>query len=195
MQGNFLAEPTAKEHARKIAVSKRIILIGCCGQKEYRSNPKRGGRVYPDELYVSPLFKKRVAYAERHDYPWYVISAGMGLWCSRLERNPRQFDREFDDEVKPYDKTVKDFDSAHRAAWSLGIASQLIDELWEPWETNEADVWIQPKDMTIEIHAGGDYAEPLASILRLVGVNVELPCKGLSIGKQLALYGQLATVA
>jgi hypothetical protein len=47
-----------------------------------------------------------------------------------------------------------------------------------------------PSDLTVELHAGADYCEPLAKMLELVGITVKLPVRGLSIGKQLQFYSE-----
>lgn len=159
----------------------RIVLIGCSKTKhKITPDPKRGGRVSPCELYSGQLFSKRVAYAESRKLPWMVLSAEYGVWRPDIEH-------------KPYDNCLADFSPAERAAWHISVAHRLIEELWEPWEMDEGPV-LSPDQLTLEIHAGNDYAHPLAELLRTVGINVELPCEGLGIGEQLALYtsGKLA---
>lgn len=157
----------------------RIVLIGCSKLKHAQQlDPKRRGRetpVTPQELYAGSLFKKTVAYAERHSLPWLVLSAEYGVWGSTDQR-------------KPYDKSFDDLDPAERAIWPVSVAYTLLHQLWEPWETNEAAEVLRPAQLTFEIHAGADYVHPLAEILRSVGVKVEVPYEGLAIGKRLAAY-------
>ena len=62
----------------------------------------------------------------------------------------------------------------------------MLHELWEPFEQGKADGPLKPADFTVVIQAGRDYYTPLDKILTAAGVNVEIPCKGMGIGKQLA---------
>lgn len=154
----------------------RFILIGCSKTKpDAPYDKKRGGRLYPQEMYGGPLFPKRVAYAERVGVPWRVLSAKYGVW------NPTQ-------DMKPYDETLAEMNQADRSMWALRAASSLINELWEPWEADQTQPVYKPSQLTVEIHAGEAYSQPLAQILEVMGVNVELPCKGLGIGLQIQLY-------
>ena len=163
----------------------RIVLIGCSKTKKpYRRDASRGGRLTPAELYSGSLFVKRVQYAERSELPWMVLSAQFGLWRSNQELSPVMGTCS---EV-PYDVTMDDLSPADRAAWATSVAHKLVEELWEPFNRNETACPLDPGELTVEIHAGADYWHPLAEILRSVGVNVELPCEGLGIGEQLALY-------
>lgn len=151
------------------------MLIGCSKTKQpYKSDPKRGGRLTPTELYAGQLFRKRVEYAESRGIPWAVLSARYGLWRPNTE-------------MKPYDQCFKSLSPADKAAWHVGVAGRVIEELWEPFNTNTGSV-LSPKDLIVEIHAGKDYASPLGEILQLLGVIVVCPCEGLGIGEQLAIY-------
>ncbi|MCC9603544.1 hypothetical protein LOC67_23590 [Stieleria sp. JC731] len=166
-------------------MNRRIVLIGCSKTKlPYKPERRRGGRLYPTELYGGDLFPKRVAYAESRNLPWMVLSAEYGVW------NPNQ-------ERKPYDTAFSDLSPADRADWHARVAYHVIQELFEPFEVGEANRPLTPSELTVEIHAGRDYAEPLATILTALGINVELPCKGLAIGQQKKLYasGSLSPAA
>jgi hypothetical protein len=134
-------------------------------------------------MYAGQLFKKRVEYAERQGFPWRVLSAQHGAWRPHEER-------------KPYDETLQEKSPADFAIWHAAVAYNLLHELWEPYDNGKSEGPYRPNEMTVEIHAGKLYSRPLADILRSLGVNVELPCEGLGIGEQLALYttGRLATV-
>lgn len=94
--------------------------------------------------------------------------------------------------LKPYDMTLDEMNPAELVAWHVGVAKQIVENLWEPYNQKQADGPIHPRNLTIEIHAGADYCNPLAAILRAVGITVELPCEGLGIGEQLAVYTQKA---
>ena len=164
--------------------SLRLVLIGCSKTKlPYTPTRKRGGRLHPQEMYGGQLFPKRVAYAESRGLPWGVLSAEYGLWRGSDER-------------QPYEAKMSDLSPAEFAIWHAKVAYDVIHELWEPWENELSSRVYKPQELTVEIHAGKAYAHPLSTILRSLGVVVELPCEGLGIGQQLQLYtsGALATV-
>jgi hypothetical protein len=172
----------------------RLILIGCSKTKlPYCRDSKRGGRVLPVELYGGDLFKKRVAYAEREGASWAVLSAAFGLWESHVTKNPTMNASE---PGEVYDLTISNMTAAERAAWHVSVASSIVDLLWESWESGQSPNPMLPSELRVEIHAGRDYAHPLATILRELGIAVETPCKGLGIGQQLAMYtsGSLSAV-
>ena len=164
----------------------RVALIGCCKEKRYIPERRRGGRVLPAELYQSQLFRKRVAYAERNDIPWAVLSAEFGLWRSDFEIKPTTIESE----GKAYDTTMASLLPAEKAIWPAAVAYKVLHLLWdhENITVDREDEGITPDELHVEIHAGKDYAHPLAEILESVGVNVSLPCKGLGIGEQLKHY-------
>jgi len=156
----------------------RLMLIDCTKNKhDIGYDVKTGGRVVPQQLYNSPLFSKRLDYAEAKGYRWAVLSARYGVWFPRIE-------------MKPYDQTFAEMEAAEIAAWHIGCAQRLMEELWEPFHAKKHDGPIKPSELTIEIHAGADYCHPLTEILTAVGIKVELPLKGLGIGEQLAWYGK-----
>lgn len=164
-----------------------LILIGCSKTKKpYTRDPKRGGRVTPVEFYNSQLFRARVAYAEQHAKPWAVLSAAFGLWFPDIEVNPCRGS----DDAKPYDYSLTDLPAAERAVWHAHVAYRVLHELWEPYELGEAEKPLEPRELTVEIHAGRAYAHPLAEILRSLGANVLCPVHSLEIGRQLQWYAQ-----
>ena len=154
----------------------RLMLIGCSKTKNVCEYDSRvGGRVVPEQLYGSQLFTKRVEYAKAKGLRWAVLSAKYRVWYPHIG-------------LKPYDQTFADMEPAVIAAWHVGVAQRLMEEMWEPFHAKEHDGPIKPSELTIEIHAGADYCHPLTEILTSVGINVELPLKGLGIGEQLAWY-------
>lgn len=155
---------------------RRLMLIGCSKTKKPHSpDPRRGGKQTPEEMYGGALFAKQVAYANHAGILWRVLSAEYGMWQPDSQR-------------KPYDATMSEKSKADFAVWHVSVAHSVLHELWEPWESDASQPVLQPKELVVEIHAGRDYAHPLAEILRAVGVRVELPCEGLGIGDRLALY-------
>ena len=160
----------------------RLMLIGCTKGKQDRPyNNLTGGRVVPEQLYQSPLFSKRLDYAEAKGLRWAVLSAKYGVWFPNIA-------------LKPYDKTFAEMHAAEIAAWHVGVAMRLSEELWEPFNLKESNDALKPSELTIEIHAGADYCHPLSEILQAIGIKVELPLKGLGIGEQLAWYGKQVAV-
>ena len=165
-----LFEKPVREH--------HLMLIGCSKSKnDVGYNSMTGGRVVPQQLYNSQLFNKRVDYAEQNGLRWAVLSANYGVWFPRIE-------------MKPYDQTFAEMEPADIAAWHIGVAQRLIEELWEQYNQGQSVRPIKPCELTIEIHAGADYCHPLTEILQAVGIKVQLPLKGLGIGEQLAWYSR-----
>jgi hypothetical protein len=160
----------------------RLILIGCSKTKKTVDfDPRTGGRVIPEQLYGSQLFTKRVDHAKARGMRWAVLSARYGVWFPHIG-------------LKAYDQTFADMEAAEIAAWHVGVAQRLMEELWESYNLGRAVSSIKPSELTVEIHAGADYCHPLAEILRAVGIAVELPLAGLGIGEQLAWYCQAKPV-
>jgi hypothetical protein len=112
---------------------------------------------------------------------WAVLSARYGVWFPHIG-------------LKAYDQTFADMEAAEIAAWHVGVAQRLMEELWESYNLGRSVSSIKPSELTVEIHAGADYCHPLAEILQAVGIVVELPLAGLGIGEQLAWYCQAKPV-
>lgn len=140
-----------------------IALIGCSSLKS------EGSGIRARNLYQSSLFKKRVAHVERRELPWYVISAHYGLLKPEVQ-------------INDYDKALTSLDEIETAEWHLGVASQLMGELH--YEFGDPPL----KSVTIELHAGADYCEPLGAILSLLGMTIVKPVAKLPIGRQLQFY-------
>lgn len=154
----------------------RLMLIGCSKTKKAIDfDPRTGGRVIPEQLYGSQLFTKRVDYAKARGLRWAVLSARYGVWFPHIG-------------LKAYDQTFADMEAADIAAWHVGVAQRLMEELWESYNLGRSVSPIRPSELLVEIHAGAEYCHPLAEILKAVGIAVELPLAGLGIGEQLAWY-------
>lgn len=169
----------------------RLILIGCSKAKEYKPESRRGGRVFPRELYSSQLFRARVEYAESIKCEWAVLSARFGLWHSSRELVPCNIGGS----GRVYDTTFDDLNRAERAEWHTSVAHKVVEQLFEPFEVGTSRQPLNPNQLTVEIHAGRSYCQPLAEILKLTGINVQLPCEGLGIGQQLQLYSRRKSIA
>ena len=88
-----------------------FVLISC-------SKSKLNGRAPARELYTGTLFKKAVAWAARHGYEWFVISALHGLLTP-------------DQTIAPYDYSLKQRrGSRERESWAyLAISAHLTKHI------------------------------------------------------------------
>jgi DGQHR domain-containing protein len=112
------------------------------------------------ELYCSPLFRMASRYCSLTCDAWFVLSARHGL----LE--PGRL-------VEPYDVALSDMPSRQRRQWAERVVGQLRQRgLLAPGHR-------------FLLHAGADYAEPLAGL-----IDAEQPLRGLGIGRRLAWYGR-----
>ena len=136
----------------------RVGLISCSKAKLAHAAPAR-------ELYSpSALFRGARCHVQRTCDRWFILSAKHHLV------RPEQ-------ELEPYDQTLKEVSSAERRRWSAQVLSQLDEEL--------GDV----RGTTLEVHAGAAYLNfGLAERLHDRGATVEDPVAGLSMGKRLRFY-------
>lgn len=129
----------------------RITLIACCSEKHaVVRSPAR-------LVYASDLFKKSLAWAERFGGTPYVLSAKHGLIG-------------LDEEIAPYDMTLRDLNKAGRIKW----AQKTFHALQKA---------IQPGD-EVFVLAGRLYREHLIEPLTSFGCVVSVPMQGLGIGQQ-----------
>ncbi len=137
----------------------RLILVGCVAEKRPVPSPAK-------DLYVSPLWQKRRAYAESTGMPWAILSAEHGLVLS-------------DQVIEPYDRSLRDESPAYRRAWSEQTARAVVDLCRRLGVT------------TVEAHAGAAYLEHgLIGGLNTAGIRVLWPVRGVRIGEQLAWYDE-----
>ena len=146
--------------------AKRFMFIGCSKTKCERTRFFRT----PEQLYQGDLFKRRVAAARRLHLPWFALSAKYGIW------HP-------DTRLRWYDQTFDDLCKLDRAAWAPGVVTQFLSSF--------DDEAIDPASITVELHAGADYVNPLFTMLQLAGFKVDCPSHGLGIGQQRAYYDRL----
>ena len=128
---------------------KRIVLISCVKTK--LNHPAKA-----EDLYISDLFVKNLAYAKKlkPDHI-FILSAKYGL----LQLNDR---------IAPYEKTLNQMPVHERRAW----ASEVISEL-RKYTNLDQDEFI--------ILAGDKYREFLLPYMRIFNI----PFEGLSFGNQL----------
>ena len=138
---------------------KKLILVGCVKSK--RRTPSAA-----KDLYESPLWRSRRAYAERSGVDWYILSARHGLL------DPEKM-------TAPYNLALNDLSASERRAWS----KRVLDELSAKVPTF--------RGVIIEIHAGKAYAAfGLEDGLRKAGAQVRRPLAHVpGIGTQIAWYG------
>lgn len=156
----------------------RIIIVGCVAQKCDRPMPAR-------DLYCSPLWKKRRAYAEASGHTWGIMSARWGI--VEPER-----------ELDPYDYTIADVtrqpasDHPHWFELKLLVGLARLDRdallvMGPRFKT------FRPDGFVVELHAGAPYVKKLREALSWKGhhqVEVETPLEGLQIGEQLRWYAE-----
>lgn len=133
-------------------------MLGCVKLKCNEPAPAR-------ELYTSPLWNKRRAYAEASGTSWLILSAKHGVL------DP-------DELVAPYDLALAELGPAARRIWGQRAVEELerrLDGL---------------ADMILEVHAGALYRRAIEPGIVTAGGRLETPLQGLSQGKQLAWYGQ-----
>lgn len=151
-----LAKPTVKGGTSGDVETSGVVLIGCVKTKRNRPAPAR-------ELFASPLFARRLAYAESVRLPWFILSAKHALV-------------EPDELLAPYDVYLAEQSSAYRTAWGAWVVERLT-------------AVVGPLDgRTVEVHAGAAYLEPLKSPLARYAARVRAPLSGLGVGEQLAWY-------
>jgi hypothetical protein len=141
-------------------MARTVILLGCVQSKLDEPAPAA-------DLFISPLFRARRAYAEHSRRRWFVLSSRYGLVRP-------------DQEVAPYDLPMARRPVGERRDWAEQVTGQLAAELGSLRRT------------TFEIHAGSAYVEPLEAELTARGATVSAPLRGLGLGKSLAWYTSAA---
>jgi len=137
----------------------RVILLGCVKLKRASRAPAR-------DLYISPLWCGRRAYAEACGVPWLILSAEHGLV------DPEQ-------PLDPYDQALAQLPAAARRAWGAGagVVAELVDRYG-------------PLDgITFEVHAGEAYRAAIERGIGDAGGQLDVPLRGLPLGGQLSWYG------
>ena len=135
-----------------------IVLVGCV-------KTKRAARTAAKDLYRSPLWRCRRAYAASLGVPWYILSALHGL----LDPDRR---------IDPYELALTDLRAKARQAWSARVLAELRRRV------------PSMRDRLIEIHAGATYINHgLEKGLSDAGAAVHRPLAGIGgIGSQQAWY-------
>jgi len=144
----------------------RVVLLGCVKTKADTPRPAH-------QLYISPLWKARWAYAQRvAPKRTLILSAGFDLV------HP-------DDTLPPYERTLKGERQRERHAWASRVASSFRLYGFGP-----------PERLVVEVHAGTEYRDPFVWLLRGYGMTVEEPLAGIvGVGPQIAWYNAQAAAA
>ena len=132
------------------------LLIGCVKTKANTARPAR-------ELYTSPLFARRRAFAEGAGVPWFILSSQWGLVA------PEQV-------IAPYDMYLGDQPGSYRQAWGEFVIEQLA--LRTPLT----------RGTSVEVHAGRVYIDAIRGPLSQRGVRLVNPVKAGSRGEMLQWY-------
>lgn len=126
-----------------------IVLISCVSKKLSHKAKAR-------DLYISPLFRMNLKYAQRFSpQKVFILSAKYGLV-------------QLDEEIEPYDVTLNQMSARERRNWAAKVVSQLQEH--SNLENNH-----------FVILAGQKYRQYLLPHLK----SYEVPLAGLPIGKQL----------
>lgn len=135
-----------------------LVLVGCVKTKRQATSAAK-------DLYKSPLWRCRRAYAESLGCPWYILSAKYGL----LDPEKR---------IATYDLALKDLRAKCRREWSSCVLDALKSRF--PFLRNKV----------VEIHAGAAYVQyGLEEGLGTAGAVVHRPLARVSgVGRQQAWY-------
>jgi hypothetical protein len=127
----------------------RIILISCVSKKlPYKARAK--------DIYVSPLFKLNLKYAQQMmPDRIFIISAEYGLLSLETE-------------IKPYDLTLNKMSAKDIKRWAIGVLHEIERKTDK---NNDEFIFL----------AGERYRKYLIPAIK----NYKIPLEGLSIGKQL----------
>jgi hypothetical protein len=105
------------------------------------------------QLFESAGFARARDHAVRSGHPWFVLTAKHGLL------DP-------DDVVAPFDVQLGDRSISYRNAWGEWVVAQLGDR-------------VLLEGVTVEVHGGVDFAQPLRHPLALRGAALDLQLPGM----------------
>jgi len=154
----FLREKANLKNAKTRGdIVKTVVLISCVSKKlDQKARAK--------DLYISPLFRKNMAYALKlQPDAIYILSAKYGLLKP-------------DDEIEPYDLTLNTMRAKERKEWADGVLKKLgeVEDI-----ENSNFVFL----------AGANYRKYLVEHMP----RYEVPMEGLQIGKQLQFLTEQLT--
>lgn len=101
-----LSDPMPAKTPRMTARSRWIVLISCAARKLQH-------KAKASDLYSSPLFQRQLAYAcKLSPDAIFILSAKYGLV-------------DLDEEIEPYDQTLRDMGISEQRAWAARVLEQL----------------------------------------------------------------------
>lgn len=124
------------------------------------SKRKQKGIHRAEHLYSSPLFRASIAYAMAHFERVYILSAKYGLLSP-------------DDRVESYNVHINSLSKSRRRRWAEMTAAMMLNRI--------------PKGSHVSFFCGKAYRENLIPFV-VNRFKVEIPLKGLAIGKQLRWF-------
>lgn len=143
-------------HAMASKRGSTVLLVGCVKRKLER-------RAAAKELYTSPLWAGRRAYAEASGNPWLILSAMHGVIEPEVQ-------------LDPYDLALTELTASERQAWGEHVVRALEHRFGALAGT------------IFEIHAGQVYRDAIEPAILASGAQLRAPLRGLPLGAQLAWY-------
>jgi hypothetical protein len=104
------------------------------------------------EMFRSDGFARAREHAAHSRLPWFVLSAKHGLLDA-------------DEVISPHGVQIDDQPATYRTAWGEWVVAQLADRL-------------QLDGVTVEVHGGVDFAQPLRQPLARRGAVLDIPLPG-----------------
>ena len=169
----------ARRGARLPGNIKRVILLGCVGQK-------KAGTHKAGDLYEGGLWQARRSYASDVEAsgehaPTFVLSAKHGVIP-------------LDQPVESYDETLPDAKAGKIPAASMRWARSALQQLRKQMRDRYGIDLEQRPDIRIEVHAGANYFNPFIAAMGETLSDernpVDTPTRGMGIGVQKNWYAQ-----
>ena len=126
---------------------------------------KRSSRAPAQDLYISDWFTKARSFVESTGSPWFILSAKYNLVSP-------------DQVISPYELTLNKMPVADRRRWAEEILGCVAKQI--------------PIPIRIVMLAGVRYREFVKPGLEVMGIEVDVPMKGLAFGEQLSWLGHRA---
>jgi hypothetical protein len=146
----------ARGNAGALPVPPTALLLGCVKTKLDHAAKAR-------DLYCSPLWFARRAYAEESGRLWMILSAKHGLVKP-------------DRRLRPYNCALGDQPAAYRHSWGERVVRSLEERFGSL------------AGATFEVHAGAAYREAIWRPLAQRGAGLSVRFTGLALGEQIRWY-------
>ncbi len=126
---------------------------------------KKQNAARADEIYISSLFQKSRGYAQSCCDEWFILSAKHGVLPPATK-------------IEPYNITLNNMGKEERRVWAAGV----MKALWKMLSSGDKIVFL----------AGMAYREFLVGPLEEMGLECEVPMKGMRIGEQLSWLDKIS---